>query len=233
MGDRTVTREALLEEVRQSAVEFSPNVLLRPLVQDTLFPTVCYVAGPNELAYLAQLRGIYTAFGVPMPLIQPRSSATLLDSNAMRFLTRHSVPLESLQPRDEAVLNAVLASQLPPSVEGSLQDAERVIRERMDAVARSVPAIDATLEAAARSTLGRMHDDLKKLHGKIIQAAKRKDETLRRQFRHAQAQAFPSGQPQEREVGFVYFLNKYGPTLVDRLSEELPLTPGTHWAITI
>ena len=73
----------------------------------------------------------------------------------------------------------------------------------MDALARDVPQIDATLEGAARSTLSRMQDDLKKLHGKIVQAAKRKDETLRRQFQHARLQTFPSGHPQEREIGFV------------------------------
>jgi uncharacterized protein YllA (UPF0747 family) len=78
-----------------------------------------------------------------------------------------------------------------------------------------------------------MQDDLKKLEGKIVQAAKRKDDTLRRQFRHAQAQAFPGGHPQEREIGFAYFLNKYGGGLVDRLSEELPLDQGQHWVITI
>ncbi len=88
---------------------------------------------------------------------------------------------------------------------------------------KEVPLIDATLEGAARSTLTRMQEDLRKLHGKIIQAAKRKDETLRRQYHHAQAQAFPGGQPQEREVGIVYFLNKYGPAFVERLSAALPI----------
>jgi len=103
----------------------------------------------------------------------------------------------------------------------------------MDTLAAAVSELDGTLEAAARSTLGRMQDDLKKLQGKIVQAVKRKDETLRRQFKHAQAQAFPAGHPQEREVGFVYFLNKYGSGLLDRLSEELPLDQGLHWVLTI
>jgi uncharacterized protein YllA (UPF0747 family) len=67
----------------------------------------------------------------------------------------------------------------------------------------------------------------------VLQALKRKDDTLRRQFTHAQAQAFPNGQPQEREIGFVYFLNRYGPGLVDRLLDELPLEQGSHWVITI
>ena len=233
IGDRSWTREELLALVKRSPQEFSPNVLLRPLVQDTIFPTVCYVAGPSELAYLGQLRGVYTAFGLPMPLIQQRATATIVDSNTMRFLTRHDFPLENLRAQDEAALNQLLEAQLPASVEASLEDASRVVQDRMDALAHAVAQIDATLEGAARSTQGRMQDDLKKLHGKIIQAAKRKDETLRRQYRHAQAQAFPGGHPQERTIGFVYFLNKFGPALVDRLGDELALEMGTHWILTI
>ena len=233
IGGRICTKEALADLVRRAPQEFSPNVLLRPIVQDALFPTICYIAGPSELAYLGQLRGVYDAFGIPMPLMQQRATATILDSNAMRFVVKNDFPLENLRAQDEAALNQLLESQLPASVEASLEDAARVIIERMEALAKAVPQIDATLEGATRSTLGRMQDDLKKLHGKIIQAAKRKDETLRRQFQHAQAQAFPGGHPQERTIGFVYFLNKYGPALVDRLGEELTLDMGNHWVITI
>jgi uncharacterized protein YllA (UPF0747 family) len=109
----------------------------------------------------------------------------------------------------------------------------RVVHERMTTLASEVQQIDTTLEGATRSVLGRMQDDLKKLHAKIIHAAKRKDETLRRQFQHARAQAFPGGHPQEREIAFIYFLNKYGPALIDRLSDELPLEMGQHWVITV
>jgi uncharacterized protein YllA (UPF0747 family) len=151
----------------------------------------------------------------------------------MRFLNRYNVALESLRAQDEAVLNAVLEAQLPPSVEASFEDALRAIDQRMERLAKEVPQIDPTLEGAARSTLSRMQDDLKKLHGKIIQAAKRKDETLRRQFQNARSQAFPGGEPQERAVGFVYFLNKYGPAVVDRLWTEIPLDAGNHWVVTI
>jgi bacillithiol synthase len=233
VGEQNESRDALVARARQRPERFSPNVLLRPLVQDTLFPTVCYVAGPNELAYLGQLKRVYDAFGIPMPLIQQRASGTIVDSNAMRFLTRHEVAPESLRAQDEAALNALLESQLPPSVDVSLQEALAAVEDRMARVSQEVSQIDPTLEGAARSTLTRMQDDLKKLHAKIIQAAKRKDETLRRQYHHARAQVFPDGHPQEREVGFVYFMNKYGPTLVDRLSEEFPVEMGTHWVITI
>ena len=232
VGDDVRSKNVLLDRVREAPHEFSPNVLLRPIVQDTLFPTICYVAGPNELAYLGQLRNIYAAFGVPMPLMTQRGTATLLDSNAARFLVRHDVQLDQLQAQDEALLNRLLESQLPPGVDAAMHDVALLLQERMEQLAMTVVQIDATLEGAARSALGQMQDDLKKLHGKMIQAAKRKDETLRRQFHHVQAQAFPDGHPQERSVGFVHFLNKYGPTLIDRLLDELPPDIGIHWVIT-
>lgn len=233
IGNRAASQAELLADVRRAPIDFSPNVLLRPLVQDTLFPTACYVAGPSELAYLGQLKNVYSAFGIPMPLVQQRATATLLDSNATRFLAKHELPLESLRAQDEAALNELLEAALPPGVEAALQDAKRALADRMAALVHEVPQIDTTLEGAARSTLARMQDDLDKLNAKIIQATKRKNDTLRRQFHHAQAQAFPGGQPQERAIGFVYFLNKYGPTLVDRLCDELPLEMGMHWVLTL
>ena len=231
VGDHIEPADRLIQQAREHPELFSPNVLLRPLVQDTVFPTACYVAGPNELGYLGQLKGVYEAFGLPMPLIQQRATATLVDANTMKFLSRHEFPFEALRAQDEAALNELLESQLPASVEASLQDAARTVENQITRLAQEVAQVDPTLEGAARSTLTRMQDDLKKLHGKVIQAAKRKDDTLRRQYQHAKTLAFPGGHPQEREIGFVSFLNKYGPSLVDRLREEIPLEMGTHWVI--
>jgi uncharacterized protein YllA (UPF0747 family) len=78
-----------------------------------------------------------------------------------------------------------------------------------------------------------MEHDLKTLEGKVIQAAKRRDETMRRQFTRAQALAFPGGHFQERTLGVVFFLNRYGPALVERLLEDLPLDMGQHWVVTL
>jgi bacillithiol biosynthesis cysteine-adding enzyme BshC len=232
-GDHSFTTEALTQEAAAEPQKFSPNVLLRPIVQDTLFPTICYVAGPSELAYLGQLREVYARFGVPMPLMYPRATATLVDSATARFLSRHDVRLEELQPQDESALNRLLEAQLPQSVEAALRDTEAAVRERMAKVIEAMPAVDPTLAGAAKTTLSKMEHDLRGLHGKMIQAVKRRDETLRRQFTRAQAQIFPLGHAQERTLGSVYFLNRYGPALIDRLFAELPLELGQHWVITI
>jgi bacillithiol biosynthesis cysteine-adding enzyme BshC len=236
-GSRTAIEAVDAPQLEHEALSrpetFSPNVLLRPIVEDTLFPTVCYVSGPNELAYLGQLREVYQHFGVPMPLMYPRASATVLDSASARFLEKHELPFEALQARDESALNRLLAASLPESVDRALTDADKAIQEKMAAIIASVPAIDATLEGAAKSTLGKLQHDLTTLRGKVISAAKKRDETLRRQFFRAQAQAFPDGIPQERALGSIALLNRYGPALVQRLMQELPLDLGHLWVLTL
>ncbi len=233
IADSSYAPAALAKEAAERPAGFSPSVLLRPVVQDALFPTICYVAGPSELAYLGQLRGVYEHFGVPMPLIYPRATATLLDSAAARFLAKYEFPLEALQPQDEGGLNELLKTQIPPDVDAAFAAAGAALDSQMQRVVDALLTLDPTLEGAARNTTGKIQHDLENLHGKTIQAAKRKNETLRRQFFRTRALAFPNGHAQERTVGFVWFLNQYGPALVERLWDALPIEMGQHWVITI
>ena len=230
---RTASAAELGAEIASHPERFSPNVLLRPLVQDTLFPTIAYVAGPSELAYLGQLREVYAHFGIPMPLVVPRVTATLLDTAATRFLQRYALPIEAMQPQDESVLNRLLAAQLPPEVDAAFKDTHDCVGRKMQALIAALPALDPTLEGAARSTFGRIEHDLQGLHGKIIHAAKRRNETLRRQFVRTRSLTFPQGHLQERTLGFVYFMNRYGPTLIDLLDRSLAPNPGYHCLLTV
>ena len=233
VGDDLVDRTEILDQLRENPACLSPNVLLRPVVQDRLFPTVCYVAGPNELAYLAQLARVYEHFDVPMPLIAPRISATLVDAAVLKFLRRHDIAVETLQPQDESALNRLLGAKLPKAVDLTMRAAAAAIQDQMQAVRAAVTDVDPTLSGAADSTLGRMERDLKSLQNKVVQAAKRQDQTLRRQFARAQMQLFPQGTPQERAVGMVYFLNRHGPALIDRLVTDPALDANHHWVIAI
>jgi bacillithiol synthase len=232
-GTRTFSAQALADEARAHPEHFSPNVLLRPVVQDRLFPTICYVTGPNELAYLAQLGGVYRALGVETPLFTPRASATLLDPAAARFLERHDLPLDALQGRDDSVLNKLLERQLPASLEEMLQTLSRDVADATARLKDPVASVDPTLAGAVDTTRDRMLDTLKTLHSKIIQAAKRKDETLRRQFLRTRALAFPGGQPQERALNVAFFANRYGLSIAQRLLEALPLDTGKHYVLVM
>jgi bacillithiol biosynthesis cysteine-adding enzyme BshC len=233
IGDLERPAADLLAEATAHPERFSPNVLLRPLVQDRLFPTVCYVGGPSELAYQAQLGGVYTDFGVQAPLLYPRASATMLDTASLRFLDKYDMPLEAFHRQDDSALNALLIRQLPAEVEEAFEAAARDITARLEAVRLSVPAIDATLSGATTTTIDKMRETLGNLHNKIVQASKRKDETLRRQFQRTRALAFPGGEPQERALTLAYFVNRAGPTIGDLLIEGLPLDMGQHYIVAL
>ena len=232
-GQLTFDAAALQAEAVAYPERFSPNVLLRPVVQDRLFPTICYVAGPSELAYQAQLGAIYKAFNVEMPLLYPRANATLLDSAAMRFLDRSGMSFETMHLQGETALNDLLKSQLPPTLESGLDDLTREIAARIDALKAVVIEVDPTLAGAADTTRDRMQDTVKTLHAKIVHASKKKDETLRRQFARTQALAFPAGEPQERIVDLPFFLNRYGQAVVDRLLDAMPLDMGKHYILVL
>ncbi|MEX2270107.1 MAG: bacillithiol biosynthesis cysteine-adding enzyme BshC [Vicinamibacterales bacterium] len=225
--------DPLAEEARAHPEHFSPNVLLRPAVQDWIFPNIAYVAGPGELAYHGQLEGIYQAFGVPRPLLYPRATASIMDAPSLRFLDRYELPLAGLHQPDDSALNRLIEARLPPAARGALTEAADALADRWNTLAAALPQIDPTLEGAARAALARLQLEIETLQWKTVRAAKRRETDMRRQFNHAQQLAFPNGTPQERVLSVVYFANQYGPALVDKLVGELPADMGNHWVVSI
>jgi hypothetical protein len=180
---------------------FSPNVLLRPIVQDTLSRRSATSPARTSSPTSASSAACMPTFGVPMPLFYPRATATILDSAALRFLTKYKLPLEALQAQDEAALNELLKTQIPPVVDEAFVASAQAIDTQMTRLIQTLPSLDPTLEGAARSTLERMQRDLQTLHGKMIQAAKRRDETLRRQFIHARRSPSRAATPRSGPSG--------------------------------
>lgn len=233
VGDASRRPADLVAEAEASPELFSPNVLLRPLVQDRIFPTAAYVGGPSELAYQAQLRDAYEVFGVAAPLLESRATATMLDAAAVRFLDRSGLAFPALQAQDESALNTLLAQALPAELEPALDTLDRQVVDRIDEIRAAAIQVDPTLAGAADTTLTRIRDVVRTLQSKIVQAAKRKDDTLRRQFQRTRALAFPDGIPQERQLGVVFAVNRYGPTIGRRLIDALPADAGRHYLLVL
>jgi len=199
--------ERLLTEEPES---FSPNVLLRPVYQDTLLPTLAYIAGPSELAYFAELRGLYSHFGVTMPLVAPRASFTIVERPQARFLKRYEVDLTRFNSDDESLLNEILRRHSPPRLEEDLARANTCIQEITAALERDLAEVDPTLVPTVASTRGKLFFHLKELESKALRAVKRKNETVRTQFLATRTALFPGFVMQERKLSPLVFVNKYG-----------------------
>lgn len=209
-GKETLSREALVERLREQPEHFSPNVLLRPLYQDTLLPTLAYVAGPNELAYFAQLKDVYEDFGVTMPLVASRSSFTIVEPPQSRFLKKYDVDVTKLSADDESLLNEILKRYTPPELDEDLTRARTCVQEITKALEKDLAKVDPSLGPTVKSTRGKLLHLLKELEGKAMKAVKRKHETVRSQFLSTRSALFPAFQMQERKLSVVGYLNKYG-----------------------
>ncbi|HEV8264259.1 MAG TPA: bacillithiol biosynthesis BshC [Gemmatimonadales bacterium] len=234
-GHRFVTRRSgehftgaeLVERVAGSAPErLSPNVLLRPVIEAALFPTVAYAAGPAELEYLAQAAPLYTALGVEPQTPMPRWSGVLLEGRVDKFMQKHGLTLADFE-RPPGALEAHLVSEsLAPEVDQAFRDTRRNIEEsyaRLAAVvARLDPTLERTVTAARNAALAGTHDVEKKL----VASLKRSNETLLGQLARVRAVLAPDGKPQERVLTAASFVVRYGPALMDALEAEVARWAG-------
>jgi len=220
----------ILEETPE---RFSPNVALRPVVQDALFPNLAYVAGPGELAYFAQLRSVYAAFDVPMPVIVPRASLSLIEPRTARLLERFHLGLPDLSVEAEQLASRVLRTQLPPDLEATLATARAQIDEIFLRVGGAVASVDPTLKATAGQTAGHVKGHLEQLERKTVQALKRREADTRQQLQRLCEALMPGGKLQERVYPALPYLAKYGPGLIQTLREQIDGPGWEHQLVTI
>jgi bacillithiol biosynthesis cysteine-adding enzyme BshC len=208
--EKAIPRQEVERRIQGEPECFSPNVLLRPLYQDTLLPTLAYVAGPNELAYFAQLKDVYAHFGVTMPLVATRNSFTVVERRDAKFLERYGLDWTRLQSDDESPLNEILRQHTPPQLEEDLTRARSCIQDITQAIARDLASVDPTLVPTAESTRGKLLHHLGELESKALRAVKRKNETVRNQFLSTRTALFPGFDLQERRLSPLVFLSKHG-----------------------
>jgi bacillithiol biosynthesis cysteine-adding enzyme BshC len=212
---------------------FSPNVLLRPIYQDTLLPTVAYIGGPSEIAYFGQLKGVYEAFGLPMPVIYPRKSVTIVERKIDRILAKYHLEVPDLWGGADGIIRRLGESGIPEALALALSHAASRAEQDFEPIIRDAAAFEPTLKESARLARGKIAQQFRFLEKKIVQAAKKQNDIEVGQVRKAEDHLYPKGQLQERVFNVVPYLLKYGPALVDRLDEAIDLDTYGHQVLTI
>lgn len=230
---RSFTPTELLKQLDSLPQLFSPNVLLRPIYQDALLPTVAYVAGPAEIAYYAQMKGIYERFGMPMPIIYPRKGATLVESKIEKILQKYHLQVSDLWADPEAIIKNVARAQLPADVEKRMENARLCIQKNLQTLENVVSEFDPTLNETVQNTRGRIQHQMEGLENKILQAYKKRNDVISQQIYKAKNHLYPNNQLQERVLNITPFLFKYGWGFVERLYEAMDISNYDHQVITL
>ena len=221
-GDK---RRVPLAEARAVAAEgdasrsavLSPNVLLRPVVERAILPTVAYVAGPGEIAYFAQVTAVASALELEAPMAVPRWSTTILEPHVVRILSRLGIDEAELAEPYRAE-GRLARESIPPTLSRALADLRRELvrqcREVSSALEGSdLPLPSQVIEGAQRSVQHR----LERLDRRIVAAAKRRETDTMTQIGTARGALFPLGTRQERALNILPFMARHGSMIEDRM----------------
>ena len=206
----------------------SPNVLLRPVAESFLLPTLAYVGGPAELAYLGQIGGLFRLHGLTPPIAVPRASLVVVERKVERVLAKFG--LSPAETRDGALLaNRLARAEMPEAVSEPLGTWRRSSEAQAAELADAVRNVDATLQGAVQAARNTGLAALGALETKISRALKRKNATTLEQIEKARTNLWPDGKAQERVLGPLQYVARYGPEFVDRAREAV----RTAWAAKI
>jgi bacillithiol synthase len=233
VGEERISQEKLLDEISSSPDHFSPNVLLRPVVQDYLLPTLAYTGGSAEIAYLAQAAVVYKALlGRITPAI-PRFSATLVEAKPQALLERYKLALSDLFRGPDALRETLAARALPQELRSAFEHADHVLKSSLTKIQDSLARLDNTLVEAAANAASKMNHQLDQLRARAARAELRHTEVLARHADLLSNMLYPNKTLQEREIAGLYFLARHGLGLLPNLYDAIHTDCLDHQVISL
>jgi bacillithiol synthase len=219
--------DALAGLLQRSPELFTPNAVLRPLFQDTLFPTLAVVLGPSEIAYFSQLTLAYERIGIPMPILFPRASLTLIEPKQETLMERLGIGLGDLMARGERVIDDVVRKAIPPSLSERLSRGRVQAQEAWAGFVDEIDRLDGTLHRTAELASGRTLRQFDFMERKLVQAQRRKDVVLRGQVSRLASALAPRDGLQERTLTALPLLARHGKGIVGWIADSMdPFAPA-------
>jgi bacillithiol biosynthesis cysteine-adding enzyme BshC len=232
LGEK-VPRTDLLAQIDSHPEQFSPNVLLRPIVQDYLLPTLAYTGGAAETAYFAQARVVYESLLGRVTAILPRFSATMVEPKMQRLLDRHGISVSDVFEGPEALRREIAAHSLPGDLQAAFDAAAKSFDENFSVVKEKLEKVDRTLVDAAETSRSKMQHQLEKLRAQAARAEALKGELVSRHADQLSQGLYPNKGLQERSVGAVYFLARYGSEFLHQLHDAIQSDCHDHQIIEL
>jgi len=223
-GER-FTRVQLEQVVRDTPERLSPNVLLRPVVEAALFPTVAYLGGPGEMEYLPESGPLFSRLGVTPQKPVRRWSGILIETRVEKVLKKHGLKPEDFSEPPGALEARLARADMPAELAEALEQLRDDVASRFQRVSGEVQQIDPTLERTVESARNAALASANEIEKKLVASLKRSQGTVASQLARARSALAPNGKPQERVLTLASFLARYGNSLLTEIETEV-----SRWA---
>jgi bacillithiol biosynthesis cysteine-adding enzyme BshC len=231
--EEKISQAELLEQIAAAPENFTPNVLLRPILQDYLLPTLVYTGGAAEVAYFAQVAVVYQELLGHVTPILPRFSATLVEPKVQSLLGRYHLSLQDLFPGEEKLREKIAAEILPAELQEAFDQAGESLERCFASVRSALLNLDKTLAEAADNARSKIQHQLETLRGRAGRAELRQTELAARHAQQLSTALYPNKTLQEREIAGVYYLARHGTDLLHEIYACLHTDCHDHQVITL
>jgi len=221
------------EELMERATHISPNALLRPVVQDSMLPTVAYIGGPAELAYLAQAEVLYRALLGRMPVAVHRSGFTVLDRRSRKLFERYGLCLPDFFRGEAALRERVAAALVPSQLKGALEETRGTVSHGVERLESELARFDPTLDTAVRRSYNKIAYQLSKIERKVGREMLARDARATHDAGYLNGLIYPNQHLQERLYSILPFLAEHGPGLIGQLYEGIHLECPDHQMLVV
>jgi uncharacterized protein YllA (UPF0747 family) len=235
IGDEYVhnSRRFTSHELMDRAASLSPNAILRPVIQDSMLPTVSYIGGPAEIAYLAQSEALYRLLLGRMPVAMPRAGFTILDSRSARLMEQNHLSLGDFFHGETSLKERMASRLVPPALAGKMRDSAATVENAVARMRAELVEFDPTLAKALDRSAKKINYQLAKMERKTGREAMRRDEHAARDAASLYGLIYPERHLQERLYSILPFLAKHGLDLTGSVYETIQLECSDHRVMVI
>lgn len=215
-------------ELMERAASLSPNAVMRPVVQDSMLPTVAYIGGPAEVAYLAQSAVLYDLLLDRMPVAAPRAGFTIFDERSHKAMERYGLSLQSFFQGEDALRERMAARLVPPALDETLKSTVHTVDLAVARLEREMAAFDPTLVKALNQSARKIRYQLGKVQAKAGREAMRRDARATADAASLYGLVYPERHLQERLYSFLPLLAQHGWELIDHVYDGVELDCPDH-----
>ncbi len=232
-GSASFTLAELDAAIEKTPEDFTPNVLLRPIVQDTLLPTAAYIAGPAEIAYMAQTQVVYERLLGRMPAILPRASFTIVEPLLGRKLGKFGLKVSDVFRGRQLLRSRMEEKYLPRALTRRFDAGEKALRRLLKSYRSPLQKLDQTLIDALDSAESKMLYQFLKLKGKAGRAESVRRGVLGRYEGLMLDSLYPHKGLQERSLSPLPWMAQFGPALLDDLTRLASIDAHQHHVVLL